>query len=55
MRTITLAITEHRCPCGARRNKSSKLCRKCSACSRWHRRKAWQSSKTPASYRTGKK
>ena len=55
MREIPPLITEHRCPCGARRNKSSKLCRKCSARARWHRRKAWRSSKTPALYYTGKK
>lgn len=55
MRRIPLAITEHRCPCGARRSKSSKLCRKCSARARWYRRKAWRNSKTPACYSTGKK
>jgi hypothetical protein len=55
MRNIPPAITEHRCPCGARRGESAKPCRKCSARSRWYRRKAWRSSKTPDSYRTGKK
>jgi hypothetical protein len=55
MRKIPPAITGHRCPCGARRNKSSRLCRKCSARARWHRRKTWRSSKTLVSYRTGKK
>jgi ribosomal protein L40E len=55
MRRIPLAITEHRCPCGARRNKSAKQCRKCSARARWHRHKAWRSSKTTLRYSTGKK
>ena len=55
MRKNPLAITGHRCPCGARRNKSRRLCRKCSARARWHRRKAWRSSKKSVSYRTGKK
>jgi hypothetical protein len=55
MREIPPLITEYRCPCDARRNESSKLCRKCSARARWHRRKAWRSSKAPVSYRTGKK
>jgi hypothetical protein len=55
MRKIPPAITEHRCPCGARRNESGKRCRKCSARSRYRRRKAWRSSKAPAHYRTGKK
>jgi hypothetical protein len=55
MRRIPPVITEHRCACGAWRNKSSKLCRKCSARGRWHRRKAWRSSKTPVRNRTGKK
>ena len=55
MRRIPLAITEHRCSCAARRGKSSRLCRKCSARARWHRRKAWRSSKAPVVYRTGKK
>ena len=31
MRRIPRAITEHCCPCGARRSKSSRQCRKCSA------------------------
>ena len=39
----------------ARRSTSARLCRKCSARSRWHRRKAWRSSKTTPRYRTGKK
>ena len=55
MRKIPFAITGHRCPCGARRNKSSRLCRKCSARGRWHRRKAWHSSKKSVRYRSGKK
>ena len=55
MREIPPAITEHRCPCGARRNESGKRCRKCSARSRWYRRKAWRNSKTSIRYRTGKK
>jgi len=55
MRTIPLAITQHRCPCGARRNKSSRLCRKCSARGRWRRRKAWRSRKASVRCRTGKK
>ncbi len=33
MRTIPPAISENRCPCGARRNESARRCRKCSA--RW--------------------
>ena len=52
---IPPAITENRCPCGARRNKSGKRCRKCSARARWYRHKAWRSSKTPVIYNTGKK
>ncbi len=55
MRTIPLAITEYRCPCGARRDKSATRCRKCSARARWYRRRAWRSSKSPVRYRTGKK
>jgi hypothetical protein len=55
MHRIPLAITEYRCPCGARRSTSARLCRKCSARSRWHRRKAWRTSKTTPRYRTGKK
>jgi hypothetical protein len=55
MREIPPAITEHRCPCGARRNISGKLCRKCSARARWHRHKAWRSSKTTLRYRIEKK
>jgi hypothetical protein len=55
MREIPVAITEHRCPCGARRNESAKRCRKCSARSRWYRRKAWRTSKTSIHHRTGKK
>jgi hypothetical protein len=55
MRETPLVITEHRCPCGARRNKSSRLCRKCSARARWSRRRAWRSSKISARNRTGKK
>jgi hypothetical protein len=31
MREIPPAITDPRCPCGVRRNESSKRCRKCSA------------------------
>ena len=49
MRRIPLAITEHRCPCGARRSKTSRLCRKCSARARWHRHKAWRTSKNLSS------
>lgn len=55
MRKTPLVITEHRCPCGARRNKSNRLCRKCSARARWYRRRAWRSSKTSVRYRTAKK
>ncbi len=55
MRPNPPLITGHRCPCGARRNKSSRLCRKCSARVRWRRRKAWRGSKTSVQYRTGKK
>ncbi len=55
MREIPLAITEHRCLCGARRNISGKLCRKCSARARWHHHKAWRSSKTTLRSRIGKK
>ena len=55
MRAIPPAITEHRCPCGARRNESAKRCRKCSARSSWYRRKACRTSKTSIRYRTGKK
>lgn len=55
MRGIPAEITKLRCLCGARRNESGKRCHKCSARSRWLRRKAWRSSKTPADYRTGKK
>jgi hypothetical protein len=55
MHGIPLAITEYRCPCGARRNKSNRLCRKCSARVRWHCRKAWRSNETSIGYRTGRK
>jgi ribosomal protein L40E len=55
MSGIPLAITENLCPCGARRNISSKLCRKCSARTRWHRHKAWRSSRITRRYRIGKK
>lgn len=55
MRSIPPAITEHCCSCGARRNKSSRLCRKCSARARWHHRKAWRSSKSSVICNTGKK
>jgi len=55
MQEIPLEIIKHRCACGAQRNESNKRCRKCSARSRWYRRKAWRSSKTPASYLNGKK
>jgi hypothetical protein len=55
MHRIPLAITENRCPCGARRSKTSELCRKCSARAHWRRHKAWRSSKTTLCYRIGKK
>jgi hypothetical protein len=55
MHEIRPAITEYRCPCGARRNESSKRCRKCSTRSRWYRRRAWRNSKRSIRYRTGKK
>jgi len=55
MRDIPDEFTECRCPCGAQRNESGKRCRKCSARSRWYRRKAWRSRKNPVRYRTGKK
>jgi len=54
MRAIPSAITGHCCPCGARRHESSKRCRKCSARSRWYRRRAWRTSKTSIRYRIGK-
>ena len=55
MHKTPLMITEHRCACGARRNTSSKRCRKCSARGCWYRRKAWRSRKTPGRYLNGKK
>jgi len=55
MHSIPPAMTEHRCSCGAQRNKSSKRCCKCSDRGRWHRRKAWRNHKTTIRYRTGKK
>jgi hypothetical protein len=55
MREIPLAITEYRCPCGARRNESSRRCRKCSARARWYRRRAWRGRKIPVRYLNGKK
>jgi hypothetical protein len=55
MANIPPAITSDRCPCGAKRNPSSKRCRKCSARGRWYRRKAWRGRKTPFDYLTGKK
>jgi hypothetical protein len=47
MLTITLGKPEPRCPCGARRDASSKRCRKCRARSRWMHRKAWRTNKSP--------
>lgn len=55
MRGIPAEITELRCPCGAQRGESNKRCRKCSARSRWQRRKAWRSQKNPVRYSIGKK
>jgi ribosomal protein L40E len=55
MREIPAEISKDQCACGARRPESGKQCRKCSARSRWYRRKAWRSSKTPADYLNGKK
>lgn len=55
MHKTPLVIIKHGCPCGARRNKSSRLCRKCSVRARWYRRRAWRSSKKSVRYRTGKK
>jgi hypothetical protein len=55
MRKLPPSINENRCPCGARRNESTRRCRKCSARGRWHRRKAWRNRKTQTDYRTGKK
>jgi hypothetical protein len=55
MRKIPVVLTEYRCPCGARRNESSKRCRKCSARARWYRRKAWRGHKNASPPRTGKK
>jgi hypothetical protein len=55
MRKTPGAITGYSCTCGARRNESSKRCRKCSARARWYRRKAWRSRKSPGRYLNGKK
>lgn len=46
MLTITLD-NELRCPCGARRDATSKRCGKCRARASWYRRRAWRTNRNP--------
>jgi len=47
MRTITIAVPERHCPCGALLEYGMTRCRKCRARSRWYRHKSrrrWHAS-----------